>query len=172
MADYLQESSSPGILALRADLDALYLHDAKQVPYRSQCEGIMHACGHDAHTAVVYGTLSALKQVSSNGLLSSSISLRGIFQPAEETCEGAKQMIEVGALENVDAILAVHMDPSRPVGHIGLRSGVLTANCDEMCIDIRGQGGHAARPHETSDPIAAAAPIDQRSVSVYPARHG
>ncbi len=144
-------------IALRADIDALRIHDGKQVEYRSQCPGVMHACGHDAHTAIVFGAISALHDLRRDDKLPWDVPTRGIFQPAEETCEGAKAMIAVGALEDIDAIIAVHVDPSRQVGHIGLRHGVLTAACDEMEIRIHGRGGHAARPHETSDPIAAAA---------------
>lgn len=145
------------IIALRADIDALRIHDAKQVPYRSQCDGIMHACGHDAHTALVFGAVTALKDLQRRGILPDGVCVRGIFQPSEETCIGAREMIDVGAIEGVGAILATHMDPSRAVGRVGLRPGVLTANCDEMSITIRGRGGHAARPHEASDPIVAAA---------------
>jgi len=153
------ESASDGLLALRADLDALRIHDTKSVEYRSQCDGVMHACGHDGHTAVVWGALHALRKLQQAGELPWGMQVRGVFQPAEETCEGAREMITAGALENVTSILAVHVDPSRDVGHIGMRSGVLTANCDEMTICIHGRGGHAARPHETSDPIAAAAQL-------------
>ena len=147
------------LIALRADIDALRIHDAKDVPYRSRCPGVMHACGHDAHTATVFGALGALIDLRAAGALPPGLRIRGIFQPAEETCEGAVKMIGVGAIDGVDAILAVHVDPSRPVGRIGFRAGVLTANCDEMQIIITGRGGHAARPHEASDPIAAAAQL-------------
>jgi len=147
------------LIALRADRDALHIQDAKHVEYRSTCPGVMHACGHDAHTAIVYGTLTALHHMSVVGGLPWPINVRGVFQPAEETCKGAREMIEVGALDGVSAILANHMDPSRKVGRIGLRSGVLTANCDDMRIRIHGRGGHAARPHEARDPIAAAAQL-------------
>lgn len=147
------------MIALRADVDALRIHDGKQVPYRSQNPGIMHACGHDAHSAILFGTVSALRHLQRTGRLAWPIRYRAIFQPAEETCEGAQQMIAAGALEGVSAIVALHVDPTREVGHIGIRTGVLTANCDEMRIVIRGRGGHAARPHETSDPIAAAAQL-------------
>ncbi len=147
------------MIALRADVDALRIHDGKQVPYRSQNPGIMHACGHDAHSAILFGTLSALRHLENSGRLSWPIRYRAIFQPAEETCEGALQMIAAGALEGVSAIVALHVDPTREVGHIGIRTGVLTANCDEMRIVVQGRGGHAARPHETSDPIAAAAQL-------------
>ena len=154
----MHEASS-GLIALRADIDALRINDAKNVSYRSQCAGVMHACGHDAHTAIVYGALLALQELRVAGVLPNDVSFRAIFQPAEETCEGAKEMIAFGALEGVESILAVHMDPTRQTGRIGLRRGVLTANCDEMRIDINGVGGHAARPHEASDPIAAAAQL-------------
>lgn len=146
-------------VAIRADIDALHICDAKKVDYRSQNEGVMHACGHDAHTATAFGALTALKALKQKGALPWDVSFRGIFQPAEETCEGAVGMIKSGALEDVTALIAVHMDPTRRVGHIGFRSGVLTANCDEMEIVIHGRGGHAARPHEASDPIAAAAQL-------------
>jgi amidohydrolase len=148
-----------GLLALRADIDALRIHDAKQVDYRSQCEGIMHACGHDAHSALVFATLVTLRRMRSEGRLPWNIRMRGVFQPSEETCEGARQMVDVGAIDGTEAILATHVDPSLPLGKIGLRAGVLTANCDEMRITISGSGGHAARPHESSDPIAAAAQL-------------
>ena len=147
------------LLALRADMDALHIQDAKDVEYRSVCPGVMHACGHDAHTAITFGTMMALRELEKNNALPWPINIRGVFQPAEETTKGALEMIGVGALDGVHAILANHMDPSRKVGRVGLRSGVLTANCDDMFIRIHGRGGHAARPHEARDPIAAAAQL-------------
>ena len=95
-----------GLVALRADIDALRIHDAKHVDYRSQCDGVMHACGHDAHTAVVFGAATSLRDLQSAGKLPPGISFRAIFQPAEEICLGAKEMISVGALEDVESILA------------------------------------------------------------------
>lgn len=161
LADFKNSGPLPprGRIALRADIDALRIHDAKQVDYRSRRDGIMHACGHDAHTAVVWGAATALLDLKHHDLLPWDVHLRAVFQPAEETSEGALDMIRVGALEDVGAILAVHMDPSRQVGQVGIRTGVLTANCDEFEITITGRGGHAARPHEASDPIAAAAQL-------------
>ena len=150
---------SDSIVALRADIDALRIHDAKQVEYRSQHDGIMHACGHDAHTAAMFGALTAVKNLSDRGEVPWDVTVRGIFQPAEETCVGARQMIEAGALDGVASVVALHVDPTRQVGRIGLRNGVLTASCDEMHIRITGRGGHAARPHEANDPIAAAAQL-------------
>lgn len=147
----------PGRIALRADIDALRIQDQKSIAYRSQRDGIMHACGHDAHTAIVWGALVSLADLAQRQALPWPLHLRGIFQPAEETATGAREMIGAGALDGVGAILANHVDPTRTVGRIGLRSGVLTANCDTMHVVIQGRGGHAARPHEASDPIAAAA---------------
>ncbi|MDH3585210.1 MAG: amidohydrolase, partial [Phycisphaerae bacterium] len=146
-------------IALRADMDALRIQDAKSADYRSRVPEVMHACGHDGHTAIVLGAALALADMTARGQAPWPIRWRAIFQPAEETCRGAVQMIDVGALEDVSAILALHMDPSRAVGTIGIRSGSFTADCDELEIVIEGRGGHAARPHESLDPIAAAAQL-------------
>lgn len=145
------------LLALRADIDALRIQETGQAEYRSRRPGVMHACGHDAHTAVVFGALLALREIRE--CLPRPMNWRAIFQPAEETSEGASQMIQAGALEGVDGILSVHMDPSREVGRVGVRYGALTAACDSLEIRISGRGGHAARPHESLDPIAAAAQL-------------
>jgi amidohydrolase len=153
----VDEDESDNIVALRADIDALAIHDAKRVEYRSKNDGLMHACGHDAHTATIFGAIHALKETRQHGDLPWEVAFRGIFQPAEETCEGALRMIDAGALEDVGAIVALHVDPTRRVGHVAFREEVLTANCDEMEIVVRGRGGHGARPHEASDPIAGAA---------------
>ena len=148
-------------IALRADLDALQIQDVKDVAYRSGNDGVMHACGHDAHCAILVGALQGLQQLSQAGDLPWPISVCGIFQPAEETATGAKEMVHFGALNGVDAILGVHVDPKRKLGSIGLRDGVSTANCDEIRIHLRGVGGHAARPHEAIDPLSAAAQLVQ-----------
>ena len=148
-----------GRFAIRADLDALRIEDCKDVDYRSQVPGVMHACGHDAHSAILIGTLMALKQVQTSETLKFPCAFRGIFQPAEETSSGARQMIGNEALEDVRAIIALHVDPSRDVGKVGIRSGVLTSNCDDFQIMVYGRGGHAARPHETHDPVAASAQL-------------
>lgn len=152
--------AKPGArLALRADIDALHILEERPSPYQSRVPGVMHACGHDAHSAIVFGALLALQQAESAGLLPWPINWRGIFQPAEENNRGAIDMVAAGALEGVAAILSLHVDPSRPVGTIGTRVGAFTAACDEMVIYIEGRGGHAARPHESIDPIAAAAQL-------------
>ena len=157
-------------IALRADLDALPIHDEKNVPYRSQRNGVMHACGHDAHSAMVVGAVLAVRDLQNNDELPWQVPVRGIFQPAEETCEGAREMIDAGAMDGIQAILGLHVDPSRDVGRIGLRQGALTANCDNVLLKVTGRGGHSARPHEASDPIAAGAHLINSLYSFVPRR--
>ncbi len=152
-------ASAARCIAIRGDIDALRIHDEKDVEYRSTCDGLMHACGHDVHAAMVYGAFSALMAFEESGQAPWLLSWRAIFQPAEETATGAARMIEAGALDGVDAIIGLHVDPTRRTGEIGLRAGPMTANCDMLQFTIRGQGGHAARPHESKDPIAAAAQL-------------
>ncbi len=144
-------------VAFRADIDALRIQDQKTVSYRSTRDGLMHACGHDAHAAVAYGVAHALTTLQRQGGLPWPVAWRTIFQPAEETVKGARQMIDAGALDGVSSIFALHVEPVRRTGEIGIRSGTLTSYCDSIRIVVRGQGGHAARPHESNDPIAAAA---------------
>jgi len=150
---------SPKRTAFRGDIDALSIQDEKKVAYRSTHAGVMHACGHDAHTAILYGTILALTTLQQQDLLPWPVPWRALFQPAEETAAGAAQMIETGVLDGVEKIFALHVDPMRRVGEIGLRSGPLTAHCDMLQFTVHGQGGHAARPHESKDPIAAAAQL-------------
>jgi amidohydrolase len=156
IADGGAADSTPRI-AMRGDIDALRIQDEKKTDYASTTPGVMHACGHDAHSAMVYGAAAALTRFESTGLAPWPLSWRAIFQPAEETAVGAAQMIEAGALEGVERILSLHVDPTRRSGEIGLRSGPLTAHCDMLLLTVHGQGGHGARPHESRDPIAAAA---------------
>jgi amidohydrolase len=150
---------APRRIALRADIDALRVQDEKTVEYRSCVPEVMHACGHDVHTAVLCGVLLSLDRVQRDDGLPWPITWRGIFQPAEETSRGARAMIDAGALEGVAAILALHVDPTRAAGTIALRPGVFTAGCDAMRVVVEGRGGHSARPHEANDPIAAAAQL-------------
>ncbi len=158
-SDAETSSTATQRIAFRGDIDALSIHDEKDVSYRSTHEGVMHACGHDAHTAIVFGTILALHQLEQGGHLPWPVAWRAIFQPSEETATGAAQMIETGVLEDVSRIFALHVEPNRRMGEIGLRSGPLTAHCDLVKLEVHGEGGHAARPHESKDPIAAAAQL-------------
>lgn len=152
-------ANSPRI-ALRADIDALPILDAKTCGYKSQATGRCHSCGHDAHTTMALGALLAA-QATSDQLRQHSLGcrLRVIFQPAEENSFGARAMIAQGAVEDTRMIFALHVDPDRPAGKVGIRYGALTANCDEVHISIEGQGGHSARPNQTNDVIATAAQL-------------
>ncbi len=150
------------LIAFRADIDALRIHDAKTVPYRSTRDGVMHACGHDAHAAMALGAALALWQCRE--ALPQGLAWRAIFQPSEEVGEGAFEMIAAGAMSNVQAVIALHVDPETAAGRLGYRQGVLTAFCQELQIEIQGLGGHAARPHQSVDPIGIAS---QFITSVY-----
>ena len=141
-------------LALRADFDALPINEKNSVEYCSKNEGVMHACGHDAHTACLLGALKILH--SSRELWSGTIKF--IFQPAEERLPGgAKQMIAEGVLENpnVTNVIAQHVLPDLEVGKVGFRSGIYMASTDELHIKIKGIGGHAAIPSQYNNPILA-----------------
>ena len=142
-------------IALRGDIDALPIDDDKDVDYRSCAPGVMHACGHDVHATIIVGTMQLMAEMNHRGELPWPVAVRAILQPAEEKATGAKYMIHHHAIRDIDAILALHVDPSRSVGCIGLRDGALTAACDIFQVNFRGQGGHGARPHLTRDPIDA-----------------
>ncbi|NEO33370.1 MAG: amidohydrolase [Symploca sp. SIO3C6] len=150
------ESSGP-VLAIRADMDALPIYEQNQVPYRSQHDGIMHACGHDGHSAIALGTVYYLCQHRQD--------FRGIvkiiFQPAEEGPGGAKPMIEQGVLKNpdVEAIIGLHLWNNLPLGTVGVRSGALMAAVECFRCQILGKGGHGAMPHQTVDSIVVGAQI-------------
>jgi amidohydrolase len=155
-------------IALRADMDALAIQDTKAVDYRSRHDGIMHACGHDAHSTIVLASVAGLADLQRRAAVPFPWRVRAIFQGAEETAVGARQMVEHGAIDDCEAILAVHVDSSRDVGKVGLRIGTLTANCDEIRIQVRGEGGHAARPHETTDPLFVATLLVQQLYAGLP----
>lgn len=149
------KNPSKKVIALRADIDALPIVEANDVPYKSLNEGIMHACGHDVHTSVVLGAARILQQVRDE--FEGTVKI--LFQPGEEKHPGgASLMIKDGALENPkpDAILGLHVHPSMEVGRLGFRAGKYMASADEIYITIKGKGGHAAAPHLTTDTILIA----------------
>jgi amidohydrolase len=144
------------IVAFRADIDALPIADAKaDAPYRSTREGVMHACGHDAHAAMALAAAEALW--ACRDALPARDRWRVVFQPAEEVGEGAREMVDAGAMEGVRAVAALHVDPERPVGRVGCRRREMTAFCHDLDVVVRGVGGHSARPHQARDPLLAAA---------------
>ncbi|WP_371657053.1 MULTISPECIES: amidohydrolase [unclassified Streptomyces] len=147
------------MLAIRADIDALPIPDAKvNTPYRSTVPDRAHACGHDIHTTTVLGTGLVLAELDRQGLLPNAVRL--VFQPAEEVLPGgATDAIRSGALDGVGRIIAVHCDPRVDAGRIGLRAGAITSACDRLEITLAGPGGHTARPHLTTDLVTAAARV-------------
>ncbi|MBX9788543.1 MAG: amidohydrolase [Pirellulales bacterium] len=154
VVDAPDAASAPRI-ALRGDIDALPIQEVAGREYGSRHPGLMHACGHDGHSATVLGAALALHALGQQGALPWPVPWRAIFQPAEESLTGAREMVAAGFLNGVAGIFSLHMDPSRAVGTVGVRVGTFTANCDSLRVTITGRGGHAARPHQTRDPIAA-----------------
>ncbi|MBD2499043.1 M20 family metallopeptidase [Anabaena azotica] len=152
-----EKSPSPRVLAIRADMDALPIQELNEVSYCSQHDGVMHACGHDGHTAIALGTAYYLQQHRQD--FAGTVKI--IFQPAEEGPGGAKPMIEAGVLKNpdVDAIIGLHLWNNLPLGTVGVRSGALMAAVELFDCKILGKGGHGAIPHQTVDSVVVAAQI-------------
>lgn len=147
----------PGkVLAIRCDIDALPIQEENEIEYRSKHDNIMHACGHDGHTAIA---LTTAYYLSRNNDFSGTVKI--IFQPAEEGPGGAKPMIEAGVLKNpdVDAIIGLHLWNNLPLGTVGVRTGALMAAAERFRCIIQGKGGHGAMPHQTVDSILVASHI-------------
>ncbi|MEN9208440.1 MAG: M20 family metallopeptidase [Gloeomargarita sp. GMQP_bins_120] len=148
----------PGpVLALRADMDALPIQELNEVPYRSEIDGVMHACGHDGHTAILLGVAHYLAQHQHDW----QGTVKLIFQPAEEGPGGAKPMIEAGVLDHprVEAIFGLHLWNDLPAGTVGVRAGPLMAASDFFRCRIQGRGGHGAKPEQTIDALVIGAQI-------------
>ena len=149
---------SSKVIGLRADMDALPIFEKNDVPYKSQNEGVMHACGHDAHTSSLLGTAKILHQLRED--FEGTIKL--VFQPAEEKAPGgASIMIKEGVLENpsLTSMLGQHVAPNIPVGKIGFREGMYMASTDEIYMTIKGKGGHGAMPDQLIDPVLIASHV-------------
>jgi amidohydrolase len=154
---YLGDGAGP-VIGVRADMDALPIHEENAVPYASQTPGKMHACGHDSHTAMLLGVATLLSRRSFPG------QVRLLFQPSEEGgyddgISGAPRMIEDGALDGVNAVIALHVHGTVKTGTIMVDEGVVGAAVDTFRADILGRGGHGAYPHETLDPIWLASQV-------------
>ncbi|MHB8667149.1 MAG: M20 aminoacylase family protein [Burkholderiales bacterium] len=154
----LRAGSGRRAVGLRADMDALHIHEKNAFGHRSQHAGKMHACGHDGHTAMLLG---AAKYLSEHRHFDGTVHF--IFQPAEENEGGAREMVEQGLFEKFpcDAVYGMHNWPGMPVGKFGVRAGPMMASFDIFEIELIGRGSHAALPHTGTDPIAAAAGLVQ-----------
>lgn len=142
------------IVGYRADLDALPITETTGLPYASQRPGVMHACGHDAHTAIAVGIAATLVGEDLPGRV------RLIFQPAEEVFPGgAEALVAEGWARNLAAIVAVHAEPALEAGQVGIKAGPITSSSDRFTIVLSGPGGHTARPHETPDTLLAAGKV-------------
>ena len=145
-------------VALRADMDALPITEANKVDYKSRNEGVMHACGHDVHTASLLGAVRILQNVREGF----EGTVKCLFQPGEERLPGgASMMIAEGALENPkpSSIFGQHVHPPLRAGTIGLKSGIYMASADEIYVTVKGRGGHGAMPHECIDPVMMSAQL-------------
>ena len=148
--------SAPGkTVAFRADMDALRIREQTGLPFESQVDGVMHACGHDFHTAGLLGLAMALRECRDEF----KGTVRLLFQPDEEGNGGARRMMEAGALQGVDAVFGAHVDPDLPTGVIGFKYGKMYAASDTFEVMIRGAGCHGASPHEGIDAIAVGAQV-------------
>lgn len=148
------KGSQPGkCIALRGDIDALAVIEETGKEYSSKVDGLMHACGHDTHAAMLLGAVKVLKDMKDeiHG------TVKFFFQPGEEVGKGAKKMVEEGALEGVDSIMGIHIASMLPVGTINAEAGARMAAADKFKITITGKGGHGSAPHQCIDPVVVGA---------------
>jgi len=151
-------SGNGPVVGIRADMDALPIFEANDVEYKSRVPGKMHACGHDAHTAMLMGAAMLLKDEQING------EIRFLFQPSEESADdegksGAARMIDDGAINDLDAVIALHVNGIIDWGKVAINDGYVLANTDRIYAKVKGVGGHGASPHAARDPIFMMAPI-------------
>ena len=142
-------------IAIRADMDALPIHELNEIDYRSQVDGKMHACGHDGHTTILLAVADILTKRKDD--LAGNVKF--VFQPAEEMVGGAAPMVREGAMEGVDGVIGLHLISDYPLGRVGVRAGPVFASADKLTLTVRGKGGHAAMPETTVDPIVIASYI-------------
>jgi len=152
VAAVIKGSNAGKTAALRADMDALKVEEKTDLEFKSKNEGIMHACGHDGHTAMLLGTASALYEIKDQ--LAGNVKL--IFQPAEEMVQGAAKMVEEGVLDDVDGIMGIHLWADLPTGKINVEAGPRMASGDYVIVEFTGKGGHGSMPHQGVDPIVMA----------------
>ncbi len=173
IADIASPGATGSYVAIRADMDALPIQENNPNEYCSKNAGVMHACGHDAHTACALGAAQILADLVSSGEVAGRFRL--IFQPAEETVNadgisGATLMMNNGCLDDVSALVGTHVFPEIPVGMLGFRSGTFLAACDSFDIRIIGKGGHGAQPENTVDAIVIAAEMVQHLQTIISRR--
>jgi amidohydrolase len=142
-------------IAIRADMDALPIHELNEIDYRSTVDGKMHACGHDGHISI----LLAVANILSKRRAELTGNVKFIFQPAEEVVGGAEPMVKEGAMQGVDGVIGLHLISNYAFGRVGVRAGTVFASADKLLLTVKGKGGHAAMPHGSVDPIVIAAYI-------------